>query len=416
MTRIVTSLSPNAERDDVRLAASLLFQPWRWQKGHAVTDLEQALSAFFNAQTITFESGRSALTAVIKAFGFPEHSEIILQAFTCVAVPNSIRWANCKPIYIDVNPNTYTLDITALEKKITPRTKAILVQHTFGLPADMDSLLACAKKHDLKIIEDCAHSFSSRWNGQLLGTFGDAAIFSFGRDKSLSSVFGGIAMTRDQSLAHTLRNLQKHAPIPSRWWIVQQLLHPLVLASALTIYDKGSLGKIWLEVAKRLKIISKAVETSERLGKRPSWSGKRLANALAILALHQWKKRERFDAHRRKLTQLYTKKLNSTHITLPSWPSHVEPALLRYPIQSRHRDHILKVASQSRIQLGDWYTSPLAPNGVDVQTVGYDPGTTPNAVILAHTTLNLPTHTHITEADAERIIDIVNKTSLASNL
>ncbi len=410
MSRLVTSLSPNVERDDIRLAASLLFKPREWRTGHAITDLEQAVGGFFHTQAITFESGRSALTAAIEALNLPENSEIILQAFTCVAVPNSIRWANCLPIYADIDPNTFTINPNAIETHITPNTRAILIQHTFGIPAHMDKLMEIARKHNLLVIEDCAHSFGSRWNGQLLGTFGDVAIFSFGRDKSLSSVFGGVALTKNPDLAHRLRKLQTQSPIATNTWIVQQLLHPLVLALSLKTYDLFSLGKMILELAKRLRLISKAVEPQERQGKRPAWTGRRLPNALAILALHQWKKRERFDAHRRTLTQIYQQELKHPDIIHPNWTKEADPALLRYPIRTTKRDILFKAAIPAKIQLGDWYTSPLAPEGTTEQAVNYDRTQTPFAVALSKDTLNLPTHINISESDAKKICTLIKTT------
>jgi dTDP-4-amino-4,6-dideoxygalactose transaminase len=407
MSRLVTSLSPNIERDDLHLAASLLWQPWKWKTGHTINDLEEAIGQFFQVKAFTFESGRSALTAAIQALNLPKNSEIILQAFTCVAVPNSVRWANCTPIYADVDPKTFTIDPKTIEALITPHTRALLIQHTFGIPARMDALMELARKHRLFVIEDCAHSFGSRWNGQLLGTFGDVAILSFGRDKSLSSVFGGVALTRDASLADRLRSLQTQAALPTKRWVIQQLLHPLILAIALKTYDLFSIGKIILEFAKRLHLISKAVDPQERQGKRPAWTGHRLPNALAILAYRQWKKRERFDAHRRALTQLYQQELQHPSITHPHWTKEADPALLRYPIRITRRDQVFKATTSAHIQLGDWYTSPLAPEGINEHAVGYDRSKTPSAITLSKETLNLPTHINISESDTKKICTLI---------
>ncbi len=407
MSRLVTSLSPNVERDDICLAASLLFRPQEWQTGPAITDLEQAVGSFFHAQAITFESGRSALTAAIQALNLPKNSEIILQAFTCVAVPNSIRWANCMPVYADVDPNTFTIDPNTIERLITPNTRVLLIQYTFGMPARMDALMELARKHNLLVVEDCAHSFGSRWSGQLLGTFGDVAIFSFGRDKSLSSVFGGVALTKNPDLARRLHSIQTHSPIATKPWIIQQLLHPLILALSLKTYDLLSLGRIILEVAKRLHLISKAVEPQERSGERPTWTGHRLPNALALLALHQWKKRERFDSHRRALTQIYQQELKHPDIIHPHWAKEADPALLRYSIRTSKRDSLFKAAASTKIQLGDWYTSPLAPEGTDEQAVDYDRTQTPSAIILSKETLNLPTHINISESEAKKICTLI---------
>ena len=118
-----------------------------------------------------------------------EGDEVLVQAFTCVAVPNSVLWAQATPVYADIDA-TLNIDPIDVEKKITNRTKAIIVQHTFGIPADMDALVALAKKHNILLIEDCAHSLGATYKGKKVGTFGDAAFFSFGRDKVVSSVFG----------------------------------------------------------------------------------------------------------------------------------------------------------------------------------------------------------------------------------
>lgn len=407
MKRLVTSLSPNAEADDVRLAVHLLLQPWKWRERDATAHLEHTVGVFFRSEAITFESGRTALTAALQALHLPPGSEVILQAFTCVAVPNSIRWAGYTPVYADVDADAYTLAPQTLAPLITSRTRAILIQHTFGIPADMDALMKFAKEHGLAVIEDCAHSFGSRWRGQLLGTFGDVAIFSFGRDKALSSVFGGVTLTRRTDVAQDLRKIQSSFPLPSFLWIAQQLMHPLVLAASLRFYDVGGLGKVILEAAKRLHLISKAVESEERQGVRPKWTNRQLCFPLAQLALHQWRKRERFDAHRRRLTQIYTSLFAHTALQLPRLSPHADSALLRYPIRSLRRDQLFQAARGARIQLGDWYTSPLAPEGVNMAAVGYQPDHTPVARKLAQETLNLPTHIHIREEDAHRIAALI---------
>jgi len=126
-----------------------------------------------------FGSARSSLYALLKALNYNPGSEVLLTGFTCEVVPNAIINAGCVPVYIDINSTDYCMDPSLVEKSITVKTKAIIIQHTFGIPAQMDKLLCIANKYNLFVIEDCAVSLGSKFQGKLTGTFGDAAIFSF---------------------------------------------------------------------------------------------------------------------------------------------------------------------------------------------------------------------------------------------
>src|SRR3989344_3562099 len=124
---ISISLSPNTEPDDVWLAFKLLFQPWRWQKGSVEVILQQEFKYAF-----AFNSGRSALMAILDSLGIEKGSEVLLQAFTCNAVPNPILWSGLKPVFVDVDKETFNIDVEDLKRKIGPKSRAVIVQHTFG--------------------------------------------------------------------------------------------------------------------------------------------------------------------------------------------------------------------------------------------------------------------------------------------
>src|SRR3972149_5387123 len=154
---ISASLSPNVERDDAWSAFITMLTPWSWQQGRAIAAVEAWFRQYCGAETAaSFNSGRSALLAILRAFGVGAGDEVIVQAFTCVAVPNSVRWAGATPVFTDVD-ETLNLDTVDCARKITKRTKAIIVQHTFGVPAAMDAIVSLGRKHNLVIIDDCRH-------------------------------------------------------------------------------------------------------------------------------------------------------------------------------------------------------------------------------------------------------------------
>jgi len=406
---IHTSLSPNAEADDVRLALSLIFAPWKWKRNIFVKTLEKSLEKFLGVQhVITVDSGRTALYTILKSFGIGEGHEVLLQAYTCVAVPEPILWSGAKPVYVD-SADDFTIDVADLEKKITAKSKAVIVQHTFGKSADIENIILIARKHKLFVIEDCAHALGGKFKNSMLGAFGDAAFFSFGRDKIISSVFGGAIAVKDEQLYKKINNIADNYPLPSNWWVLQQLMHPIVLSISKFTYNFLSFGKIFLEVSKRLHIISKAVERVELSGGKPSFVFHKFSPALAMLASNQLKKISRFNSHRLSLMSAYTKRLDSLkNIQTPLFDK--GHAGLRYTIIITNTNGISDIfarAKKSKILLGDWYATVLAPCGVNYEKVGYVFGSCPQAEYLAAHSLNLPTHVGIELHMIEPIIRCV---------
>ena len=187
-------LSPNTAREDYLVALKTVCQPWMWKKGITITKVESWFKDYFHTETaVSFNAGRSALLAILNSLELEKGSEVFMQAFTCVAVPNAVIWTGAHPVFVDID-SSLNFDVTDALKKVTSKTKAVIVQHTFGVPADMDKIIHFCNKHNLVLIEDCAHSLGATHKGKLVGTLGDASFFSFGRDKVVSSVFGGMAI------------------------------------------------------------------------------------------------------------------------------------------------------------------------------------------------------------------------------
>ena len=405
---IFTNLAPNTETDDVRMALNLLMKPGIWKKGQAVTELEDLFRKYLSVKyAVTFESGRTGLYALLKTLSLTEGDEVLVQAYTCVAVPNSVIWAGGKPVYVDCNPDTFNMDPDDVLKKVNAKTKAIIIQHTFGGMADMTRLMEIARAHELFVIEDCAHAIGSEYKGKKAGTFGHAALFSFGRDKSASSVFGGMVVTQFDMLAEALSKEIEQYPYSNNLWILNQLLHPIITHLIKASFDFFYLGKVLLWFSKKTGLISKAVEPQEKTGKRASFLCHRMPNALAVLALHQMRKIDIFNAHRAYLAKIYADELKDTGVALPKVFDDSKHIFIRYTIKINKTDEIRRKMIKSKIFLGDWYDTPIAPKNVDYKAIGYESGSCQTAENLAKTTINLPTDIHIKTEDAKRIAQLL---------
>lgn len=407
------SLSPNVQKDDVRLALALLLQPWKWKQGAAIKKLEDNFKNYLGVNyAFAFNSGRSSLFAILKSLELTKGSNVLLQAFTCNAVPNPILWAGLNPLYIDCD-NNFTIDVEKLKVACT-MSKVLVLQHTFGLPANLDEIVKIAKENNMIVIEDCAHALGARYQGKKVGTFGDAAFFSFARDKVISCVYGGLAVTNNDELGKKLAQLQKDYGAPSNFWTLQQLLHPLLLhVIILPLYNFIDLGKIFLVVLQWLHLLSKAVSWQEKQGQRPDYFPKALPNALALMAQNQFDKLETFNAHRQKIAGYYYQELAGTQFGLPEGnplTSLRASIFLRFAVtHPKAREILYQAWHKENILLGDWYTSVIAPDDTKLDNMKYSKGSCPNAERLGNITINLPTHINISLEDAKRIVNFLKK-------
>ncbi len=403
---ISISLSPNTQKDDIWLSFKLIFCFWKWKRGKEIKELEEKFKKYTNAKTaLSFNSGRSSFYAILKSLKLEENSEILVQAFTCNAAINPIIWAGLKPVFVDCNKDDYNIDIFDLEKKITKKSRVIVVQHTFGLPADLNNIISICKKNNLILIEDCAHSLGAKYEDKIIGTFGDAAFFSFSRDKIISSVYGGIAIANNVEIANNLEKIKENFKMPSSFFIFQQLIHPLLLnLIILPIYNFFDLGKIFLVLSQIFHILSKAVHIKEKRGEMPPYFPAKMPNALSILALNQFRKLDTFNNHRKKTANYYYEKLKDSSYLLPFNFKERENVFLRFTIRHKDAHNIIYNAwNKENILIGDWYTSAIAPYDTKSEKIGYFRNCK-NAEILSKETFNLPTHINISKDDAKRII------------
>src|SRR5881296_3683882 len=168
-----------------------------------------------HVRAVSTEYGRMALYFILKALDLPAGSEIIVPALTFWVVPEITRVAGLTPVFVDIDPATFTMRPDAAERAITPKTRAILPTHLYGMACDLDPILALAKRYNLKVVEDCAHSLGAMYKGRMVGTHGDASFFSFQAFKPLNTFGGGLTWVRDAAVNKRVRELADAEESPS---------------------------------------------------------------------------------------------------------------------------------------------------------------------------------------------------------
>ncbi len=411
---IAAALSPNLTLTDFFIACRFLFLPWnwnKWQRGKNSRRLEHKFNKYLHTRwAIGFASGRAGFYAILKCLNIKEGDEVIIPAFTTVALPNTIKWLGAKPIYVDIKKNTYNINPDLIENEITDKTKAIVAQHTFGNPVELDKISEIARRHNLYLIEDCAHSLGGEYQNKKLGTFGAAAFFSLGRDKVISSVSGGMVVTNDKELGRKIKEFKDGLPYPDLSTVKKQLLHPVITLIALKTYYLFGLGKAIMFLSQKIGLLNKAYSKKEKKNEMPGNFPARLPNALAVIALHQFKLVDKFNSHRVKIAERYQELLNDRDkIILPQSTPDSKNIFLWFTIQVNNKKEIIKRARKNHILLGDWFPQSVGPAEVNLEKVDYELGSCPMAEEVCRRCVNLPTHYQIKEKDVLRIAEVLGK-------
>ena len=216
--------APDIIEADIAAVVSVLRTP-RLSIGPKMEEFERSIAELVGVpHGIAVSSGTAGLHLCLRALGVSEGEEVILPSFTFISAGNVILYERAKPVFVDIEPRTLNLDPGKLERSITPKTRAIIVVHTFGHPADLDPIMDIARKHGLPVIEDACEAIGARYRERPAGGIGDFGVFGFYPNKPITTGEGGMVVTRDSQLAATIRALRNQGRMDSDGWLDHRLL------------------------------------------------------------------------------------------------------------------------------------------------------------------------------------------------
>jgi dTDP-4-amino-4,6-dideoxygalactose transaminase len=351
------------DRDDVDLAYQGLASPESWQSPELAVRYERAFADWNgSSHAFSFMAGRVALSACLDALGLLPGDEVIVPGYTCVVVPNAIKYAGLSPVYADIELDTYGLDVSDVERRISPRTRAILLHHLYGLVCrDYDDLISLARQRGLFVIEDCAHATGARYRGIPVGNRGDVAFYSSEQSKVFNTIQGGMAITNRDDLASRLAAYQQAAPLPSGERIRAQLQNLI-----LDYYVTKDPQRWWRGDIAELRFgHSRLTSTTadEIKGVRPHYYGCRMAAPIAQIGLNQIRKLDRYNQERRATAEHWEQWALKQGYKLPRVVADSLPVFLRYPLmveEAKKRDRAW-AREELGVELGVWFVSHIHP-------------------------------------------------------
>lgn len=334
--------------------------------------------------------GRVALYSILKAIGISKGDEVLLQGFTCVVVPNAIKYLGAKPVYVDIEKPSLNAKLVDFQAKRSEKTKAVIVQNTFGLSSQVDEIAAWARGEGIYSIEDCTHGYGGNFNNQRNGSYCDAAFYSTQWNKPFSSGIGGFAISNHAVIKMHLLSFEEQLHAPSTTEILSLGLQLFIRKYFLNKATYWPLLKLYRMLSKR-NILTGSSSGEEIEGlKMPKNYWKQMSNLQAKVGLKELRKLQEMETIRKKNARVYTNFLlenGKYHVSTDLFENH---NFLRYPILVKSRDTFLEKAQDAKIQMGDWFLSPLHPVKGDLSAWEYSSGSCPNAEFIAHRIVNLP--------------------------
>jgi len=348
--------------------------------GPRVKQFEEALKKYLKAPYgLAMNSATSGLHVALKCLEIKPGDEIITAPITFVATLNTIVHNGAQPVLVDVDLNTYNIDVNQIEAAITKRTRAIMPIHFAGIPVDLDPIYKIAAQHNLRVIEDAAHAIGSYYKGKIIGSFGDVQVFSFHPNKVMTTGEGGCITTRDAALAKAISVMRFHGIDREAW----------------NRYGKG--GNAHYDVI------------------QPGYKYN-MMDIQAAIGIHQLQELESFIAIRTKLAKRYNEALaNIPALTLPQLPPYdcrtcwyLYAPLVKQEIAGFTRDEFMQKMAAANIGTGYHYCAAHLYTFYREQ-FGWKRGQFPNAEKISDSIVSLPLGAHMNFAQQDRAIAAIHK-------
>jgi perosamine synthetase len=376
-----------------------------------VDRFEELFKKVFNADAVfSFWKARVALYAILKALNVGKEDEVILPGYTCVMDVNPIKYLGAKPVYIDIEPNTFNMNVDLLEGKITPKTKVIIAQHTYGYVCDMDRIIGIAAKRGVAVIEDCCLCVGSTYKGKLAGTFGKAAYFSFQWNKPFTTGLGGMAITNDDVLVERIEQICKSQLVQPSIKEKMMLLAQLIVYRALIYPKTTAMAQSFFRFLTKKGIVVGSSSTCEFEPEMERDFFKAMSSVQAGAGIRQLDKLENNIAHRRQIAELYDELLSQNGWSTRNYNKEImNPVMVRYPVRIKEKDKAIQQAASAGVELGSWFECPLHPIETPLEKYDYKPGMCPEAEKASKETVNLPVHPRVSKKTVKKTVAFITK-------
>lgn len=370
--------APLIEEAEIEEVVATLRSGWIGT-GPRVARFEQDFATYKQTSSaVAVSSCTAALQLSLRAAGVEPGDEVITTALTFCATVNAILHSGATPVLADVDPISMNLTPESVREHITPRTRAIVPVHFAGRPCQMDELMAIAERHDLVVVEDCAHAIESRYRGRPIGTIGDFGAFSFYVTKNVTTAEGGMVLARDSEALGRIKALALHGLSQDAW--------------------------------RRFSDSGYRHYTVQEAGFKFN-----MTDLQAALGIHQLARVDANWEKRRLCWERYDAELEKLPLTLPE-PSppelrhglHLYTVLVDEAVTSMSRDDFLEGMTGENIGVGVHYLS-LAEHPYYCETLGWRPEDTPNAMRIGRQTVSLPLSPALSEGDVDDVICAVRK-------
>lgn len=374
-----------------------------------IEQYQQKFARFFGAErAFAFWKGRVALYALLRALDVGAGDEVILPGYTCVMNVNPIKYVGARPVYVDIEPDTFNINVNLLREKITGKTKVIIAQHTYGYPCEMDAIMEIARSGGVAVIEDCCLALGSKYKGRLVGTFGLAGYFSSQWNKPYTTGLGGMVITNDRQLAERIESLTANEMCQPSGGEVFMLRMQLIIYRLLIYPRTTALTQTLFRYLTKKGAVVGSSSTSEFEPVKAGDFFKGISKMQARSGIRQLDRIEKNIAHRRKMAQLYDELLvakgRKSSNDNRDW---VEPVLVRYPVRIKEKNKALAQAAKSGIELGSWFECPLHPIETPLASYDYELGMCPEAEKAARETVNLPLHPRANKKTAVKTVEFI---------